>query len=205
MPEDSYIFLSALQHYLFCQRQCALIHVEQAWAENRYTAEGQVVHKRAHEGLSESRQGVRTVRTLSVASKSLQMTGQCDVIEFHSDGTVVPIEYKRGKPKSHRADEVQLCAQAICLEEMLNIKISSGFLFYDQTKRRTCVSFDDDLRALVVQTAVAIHSMVELGLTPAADYEKKKCQNCSLIEVCRPGINRSAARWLQLQLANPLL
>lgn len=192
--------LSALQHYLYCQRQCALIHVEQAWAENRYTAEGQTLHKRAHEGSRETRKGVRTARTLPVASHALRMTGQCDVVEFHPDGSVIPIEYKRGKPKSHRADEVQLCAQAICLEEMLKLHIPQGFLFYEQNKRRTTVLFDDTLRSLVRQIANRIHTMIENGTTPKADYEKKKCQNCSLIEICRPQMKSEAKAWLLREL-----
>jgi hypothetical protein len=118
VEEESLLPLSALQHYLHCPRQCALIHLEEVWAENEFTAEGRVVHERAHEGPDERRAAVRTMRGNPVVSRALGISGQCDVVEFHADGTVLPVEDKRGKPKGHRADEVQLCAQAVALEEM---------------------------------------------------------------------------------------
>src|SRR5690625_3527000 len=150
--ESDFIALSALQHWLFCPRQCALIHVEQVWAENRLTAEGRILHDRAHEGPPETRPGIRITRSLPVRSLALGISGQCDAVEFHDDGSIVPVEYKRGKPQSHRADEVQLCAQSICLEEMLQLppgSIPIGHLFYGQRRRRTAVSFDGTLRKLV--------------------------------------------------------
>ncbi len=114
--ENSLLPISALQHILYCPRQCALIHLEQAWADNRFTAEGNQMHARAHDGPDESRPGVRITRSLAVRSLEYGITGQCDIVEFHKNGQVIPVEYKRGKPKAHSADEVQLCAQAICLE-----------------------------------------------------------------------------------------
>ena len=114
--DDQLLPLSALQHYLFCPRQTALIHLEQAWAENSYTVEGDILHTKAHSDQDESRPDVRITRSLPVVSHRLGFAGQCDIVEFHKAGRIVPIEYKRGKPKTHRADEVQLCAQALCLE-----------------------------------------------------------------------------------------
>ena len=124
--EDQLIPISALQHWLYCPRQCALIHLEQAWEENRFTAEGKVMHARAHDAPDESRPGVRITRGLPVRSLRLGLSGQCDVVEFHAGGRILPVEYKRGRPKAHRADEVQLCAQALCLEEMLGAVIPGG-------------------------------------------------------------------------------
>jgi CRISPR-associated exonuclease Cas4 len=201
--EDNLIALSALQHWLYCPRQCALIHVEQAWAENKFTAEGKVMHARAHEGPDESRPGIRITRGMPVRSLLLGISGQCDVVEFHRDGTVLPVEYKRGKPKSHRADEVQLCAQALCLEEMLGISIARGFLFYGERHRRTEVIFDGELRDLVATTAGAIHATFSAGSTPAAEYEPRRCDACSLIDECQPKalrFRRGAASWFQASL-----
>ena len=184
--EDQLLPLSALQHWLYCPRQCGLIHLEQAWAENKFTAEGQVLHHKAHEGPDESKAGVRITRSLPVRSFNLGISGQCDIVEFHADGRVVPVEYKRGKPKSHRADELQLCAQAMCLEEMLGVKISSACLFYGENRRRTAVEFDETLRRLVTDTATALHSMIASRQTPLAEYEARRCDACSLIELCQP-------------------
>lgn len=184
--EDQLLPLSALQHWLYCPRQCGLIHLEQAWAENKFTAEGQVLHHKAHEGPDESKAGVRITRSLPVRSFHLGISGQCDIVEFHADGRVVPVEYKRGKPKSHRADELQLCAQAMCLEEMLGVEISSACLFYGENRRRTAVEFDETLRRLVSDTATALHSMIASRQTPLAEYEARRCDACSLIELCQP-------------------
>ena len=184
--EDQLLPLSALQHWLYCPRQCGLIHLERAWAENKFTAEGQVLHHKAHEGPDESKAGVRITRSLPVRSFNLGISGQCDIVEFHADGRVVPVEYKRGKPKSHRADELQLCAQAMCLEEMLGVQISSACLFYGENRRRTAVEFDETLRRLVTDTATALHSMIASRQTPLAEYEARRCDACSLIELCQP-------------------
>ncbi len=184
--EDQLLPLSALQHWLFCPRQCSLIHLEQVWAENKFTAEGQVLHHKAHEGADENKGGVRITRSLSVCSFVLGVSGQCDIVEFHPDASVIPVEYKRGKPKSHRADEVQLCAQAMCLEEMLGIAIPSGYLFYGEKKRRTPVEFDTALRELVRETATALHAMIFSRETPLAEYLPRRCDACSLIGLCEP-------------------
>lgn len=196
--------ISALQHALFCERQFALIHIEREWSENRQTAEGRVLHERAHEGPVESRGAVRTVRGISVASTAFGLTGQCDVVEFHRDGRVIPIEYKRGKPKSHRADDVQLCAQALCLEEMLALpRIPLGFLFYGKPHRRTEVAIDDELRELTVGIAARAREILCSGITPPARYDKSKCAACSLAGICQPRCRKSAASWLAARLTEP--
>ena len=184
--EDQLLPISALQHWLYCPRQCALIHLEQVWAENKFTAEGQVLHHKAHEGADETKAGVRVTRSMSVRSLELGISGQCDIVEFHQNGLVVPVEYKRGKPKTHRADEVQLCAQAMCLEEMLGVAISNGCLFYGENRRRTTVEFDTALRQLVVETSIALHAMIASRQTPTAEYLAKRCDACSLIDLCQP-------------------
>ena len=202
--EDQLLPLSALQHWLYCPRQCALIHLEQAWAENKFTAEGQVLHKKAHEGEDESKAGVRITRSMAVRSLTLGISGQCDIVEFHPGGRVQPAEYKRGKPKSHRADEVQLCAQAMCLEEMLGVTSTRGCLFYGEKKRRTVVEFDAPLRQLVTETAAALHSMIDSRQTPLAEYDSRRCDACSLIALCQPKalrFKRGAAAWFHTQLA----
>lgn len=137
--------ISALQHWLFCPRQCALIHVERVWAENRLTAEGRILHERADDGRPESRDGIRILRATQIASEVHGLHGFADVVEMHGD-VPYPVEYKRGRPKAQRADEVQLCAQAVCLEEMTGQPIPQGVLFYGKTRRRKIVPLDDDLR-----------------------------------------------------------
>lgn len=205
--DDLLLPLSGLQHLVFCERQWALIHLEQAWEENRLTAEGRVLHERAHDGAqSETRGDLRTARGLRLCSRQLGLSGQADVVEFQRIDTrddpallrqtvvlprlegrwrVYPVEYKRGKPKSHRADEVQLCAQAICLEEMLDVEIPDGALFYGEPRRRTAVPFDATLRTLVGLLATRMHDLHQRGHTPPPIYEKR-CEQCSLIAVCQP-------------------
>lgn len=207
-PEDQLLAISALQHWLFCPRQCALIHVEQAWAENRFTAEGRVLHEKAHDGPDETRDGVRITRGMAVRSLELGLSGQCDVVEFHRDGRVVPVEYKRGKPKTHRADEVQLCAQALCLEEMLGLRegeIERGSLFYGTSRRRTEVVCDEVLRGLTLTAVAAVQEMRANGTTPTAAYESRRCDACSLIDLCQPRamrFRRGTEAWFNRQLEN---
>ncbi len=196
--EDELLPISALQHLLFCERQCALIHVEQVWAENRYTAEGRVLHERAHEASSEWRDGVRIVRGLRLRSLRLGLIGIADVVEFHAC-VPFPVEYKRGKPKTNACDEVQLCAQAICLEDMLDCEITAGALFYGKTRRRKDVAFDAQLRALTENAAQRLHALVRAGAIPVAVYEPK-CESCSLKDVCMPEVQRSALQYLQKEV-----
>ncbi len=200
--EADYIMLSALQHYLFCPRQCALIHIEQQWAENRLTAEGRVLHERADGGRTQCEGRVRIARTLPLRSARLGLSGRADVVEFHPDGMVFPVEYKRGKPKKNRCDEVQLCAQAICLEEMLQVEIDEGALFYGQKRRRHPVVFDAGLRELTEATVAGVHELFRTGTTPAADYAPK-CDQCSLQAICLPKScagKRSVRRYLSSML-----
>lgn len=189
--EDELLPVSALQHLLFCERQCALIHVEGVWAENRLTVEGRHLHERADRGPRESRRKLRVTRHLAIRSLRLGLTGRADVVEFReaedAGGApiITPVEYKRGKPKRDASDRVQLCAQALCLEEMLGIWIQSGALFYATPRRRTEVSFDAELRELTEQAAARLHALVASGITPPAVREPK-CDRCSLLDLCLP-------------------
>lgn len=220
--ESDLLMISALQHLIFCERQCALIHLENQWDENRFTAEGHVLHKRVDQSKSESRRDVRTASALRIRSLSLGLTGVADMVEFHqmsaatdAEGRMIavplpncaglwapfPVEYKRGHPKEHRADEVQLCAQALCLEEMLAVSIPSGALFYGEIRRRADVTFDEELRQLTQETANRLHQMLSSGTTPAP-FDTAHCSSCSLAGVCRPDLaeQHSAKQWLQKQV-----
>jgi CRISPR-associated exonuclease Cas4 len=205
--EDALIPLSTLQHYLFCPRQCALIHVEQLWVEDVATAEGRLLHEKADAGRAERRPGVRIARGIALRSRALGVAGRADVVEFHdADGCPgvlpFPVEYKRGKPKAHRADEVQLCAQAICLEEMFAVSVPAGALFYGATRRRQAVTFDAALRALTAEVAAAARAMIAAGRTPPPKHIPA-CRSCSLEGMCHPGrLERppAVARWLRAQL-----
>lgn len=183
--------LSALQHAVYCLRQAALIHIERLWADNRFTAEGHVLHAVADKGGSRKVRGVRRIMNVALSSRRLNLAGMADVVEFHTgpDGeTPFPLEYKRGKPKLHRADEVQLCAQALCLEEMTGRPVPAGALFYAETKRRTEVSFDADLRRLTEETAAALARVFESGATPPPTDKRQRCRACSLVDLCQPQI-----------------
>lgn len=211
--EDELLPLSALQHLLFCERQCALIHIEQTWDENRLTAEGRILHEQVHERDTEHRLDVHIARGVRLRSLRLGLSGMADVVEFHraDEDTATcllpevkgrwipfPVEYKRGKPKRDWSDEVQLCAQAICLEEMLSTPVPAGALFYGKTKRRKPVSFDAHLRRKTEDAANRLHALFASGVTPPAQYEKK-CNNCSLLNICLPKTTsgqRSAVSYL---------
>lgn len=182
--EDSLIPLSALQHYLFCPRQCALIHVEQLWADNAATAEGNLLHERVDAGGGQTRPGIRTARGLHLRSLALGVSGRADAVEFRG-AQPFPVEYKRGRPKSHRADEVQLCAQAICLEEMCGVPVPEGALFYGAERRRTRVAFDDALRALTARVAADAKAMLAADRTPPP-VRTPGCKGCSLRDACQP-------------------
>ena len=186
VSETDFVPISALQHFLYCRRQCALIHVERVWMENQLTAEGRILHGRVEQALTDRRFGVRTERSVPVRSRRFGLSGIADVVEVHQGGRVFPVEYKRGRPKRHRADEVQLCAQAICLEEMLEQSIPEGALFYGRSRRRTSVVFDTELRDLTTQTAREVRGLIEGGTTPTPVYERWKCDSCSLKEACKP-------------------
>lgn len=264
--ESALLPLSALQHFLFCPRQCALIHLEQIWVENRLTVEGQHLHKKAHDAPSETRGAVRIVRGLPLRSLALGLIGKADIVELEplddsaracqldqlgsascipsgtmaprarrdqedsrrsdrdpvrpKDGIagaaegnrlaghwrVTPIEYKRGRPKDNDCDRVQLCAQALCLEEMLGVGVTEGALFYGQRRRRTPVVFEAVLRRRTSDTAAELHQLIATGHTPPAIREPK-CDHCSLIEFCLPqvtGAGQSARRFSEREFAQTL-
>lgn len=205
MEDEALIPISALQHYLYCPRQCALIHLEQQWAENRQTTEGRLLHQRADAPQTERRRGVRTVSAMPLVALELGVTGKADMVEFHTGDAgefPFPIEYKRGRPKAHRADEVQLCAQALCLEAMLGKRVDAGALFYGQTRRRKSVAFDRDLRDLTLRTIEESRAMLSSGITPSARYEPRRCDSCSLLDICQPRLleRRNVNDWLRQQL-----
>lgn len=218
-PEDELLPLSGLQHLAFCERQWGLIHLEQQWVENLLTAEGRIMHNRSHSEEGETRGDIRIVRGLRVHSLLLGLVGVCDVVEFHrleTEPTIrgvklpnmpgqwqpTPIEHKRGRPKPDRCDEVQLCAQALCLEEMLETQIMSGAIFYGQPRRRMEVELDSSLRSETETLADRLHKLHELRTTPAPAYSKK-CLKCSLLDVCKPkatGSRRAASRYVATSL-----
>lgn len=195
--EEDYLQLSGIQHFAFCRRQWALIHIENQWAENERTVDGIIMHEKAHFGDAESRGNVVIMRALRVFSATLGVSGECDVVEFNrnADGISLnghdglwqpyPVEYKRGKPKEHNADEMQLCAQAMCLEEMLCCTIPCGALFYGEPRRRTEVEFTPELRRAVEDSLNEMHDYYKRGYTPKAK-PRKGCSACSLKEICLP-------------------
>lgn len=214
--QDELLPISALQHVIFCERQFALIHVEQVWDENVLTVQGRQLHDRVDAGEPEARRDLRVSRSVPLRSLRLGFVGRADVVELRRDeaGCVIPgissrwrpypVEYKRGRPKAHRADEVQLCAQGLCLEEMLEVAVPAGALFYGKTKHRMEVAFDTDLRRLVEVTADRARELLERRETPVARREPK-CASCSLLDVCKPGApSRSARRFLEAWLTQSL-
>lgn len=182
--------LSALQHLAFCPRQCALIHIEQQWVENFLTAQGRAMHDKAHDEGIKIRNGVRMERGVPLCSAELGLTGKADVVEFHADKLTgkdrpFPVEYKHGKPKTDDSDAVQLCAQAICLEEMLRVSVPRGTFYYGKTRHRLDLEFTQDLRQKTKEVADKLHAFIAKGQTPNVKYSKK-CEACSFIDVCLP-------------------
>lgn len=187
--DEGLIQLSAIQHYAFCKRQCALIHIEQVWIENYFTAEGRQMHEIAHSETVQNRKNVKIEHGIPLRSISYGLSGKADVIEYHKGPNnkwiPFPIEYKRGKPKKDDCDKVQLCAQALCLEEMMNLSIANGALYYGKTKHRYDVDFDNILREKTVNIITETRSFIEKKITPKPEYSKK-CDSCSLLEICMP-------------------
>jgi CRISPR-associated exonuclease Cas4 len=206
--EEDLLPLSALQHLIFCPRQCALIHIEQVWSENLYTAEGRIMHERVDSCNRESRGKVRIEFGVPLRSLRLGLVGRADVVEFHQEGArwiPFPVEYKRGRPKKDSSDRVQLCAQAMCLEEMLGMPVRSGALFYGKHRRRTDVAMDKDLRAETEKVASDLHQLIGCGRTPEPIYSKK-CDACSLIELYLPKTctqKRSVGSYLRTLMKDP--
>jgi len=192
----STISISALQHHIYCPRQCALIHVAQVWSENLHTQKGRREHERVDVPDYEIKAGVRIERALPVWSEKFGLTGKCDVVEFHPDHVVYPVEYKHGPRKAGLHDDVQLCAQALCLEEMLNCSISLGAIYHVKSRRRREVKLDQALRQTVQQTIEAVHDMIANQHIPTAHYGKH-CQQCSLLDICMPNIKQQTLEIFQ--------
>lgn len=201
--EEDYLLLSGLQHFAFCRRQWALIHIEQQWAENFYTVDGSIIHERAHDPFFTEKRGERIVsRAVPVRSDRLHLSGECDVIEFLANPCGValfgreglwqpcPVEYKRGSGNSTDADSLQLCAQAICLEEMLCCRrIDSAFIYYSELRRRVAIQLTDELRQAVESMTKEMFEIYKRGYTPSAK-KSKKCVLCSMKDLCLPGITK---------------
>ena len=216
--EDEYLMLSGIQHFAFCRRQWALIHIEQQWAENYRTTDGKIMHRNVHDsGFNESRGSVLTVRALPVASAALGISGECDVVEFRPDPngvrihgregrySVCPVEYKRGEPKLDDCDALQLCAQAMCLEEMLCCEIPFGALYYGETRHRLKVELTQELRGRVSAICGEMHDYFRRRYTPVVK-RTRSCNACSLKELCLPSISgRSAAEYIKERLGGEVL
>ncbi len=210
LDEADAIALSALQHFVVCPRQCALIHLEGAWLENARTAEGRVLHERVDASGSETRNGIRRVNGLLLHCRRLGLSGRADVVEFHAGGetgeTPFPVEYKRGRMKKGDEDKVQLCAQALCLEEMLEVSVPEGALFYGENRRRLGVIFDRELRRRTEEVVTAVRQMLFSGHTPLPP-ESAPCGACSLQPLCRPDAcrnkpgRRSVSGWIAENLS----
>jgi CRISPR-associated exonuclease Cas4 len=212
---DDLLPLSGIQHFLFCRRQWALIHVERQWQENALTVEGRIMHQRADDPFfTEVRKGVILTRSVPIASYRLGLSGVCDVVEFTraNEGVQLkgregfylpaPVEYKRGKPKREPSDEAQLCAQAMCLEEMLSVDIPQGYLYYGQTRHRAPVALTPELRVLVRAMAEEMHAYFARGYTPRVK-PFKGCRSCSLADVCLPVLQEKvipASKYIERQL-----
>jgi len=204
--EDDMLMLSGIQHYMFCPRQWALIHVEQQWSDNRLTTEGTILHRRVDDPKTRQKVGdVITLRSVNIASKRLGLYGLTDAVELvPSDGTcnaiihpsypgywkVYPVEYKHGHAKPDERDEVQLAAQCMCLEEMYNIHIDSAAIFYWETRHREIVNITERLRSITIECAEGMHSIMKNGVTPSA-VSKPHCKNCSLVDLCMPSIGNA--------------
>ena len=186
--EDDFIMISALQHYVYCPRQCGLIHVEDAWNENLYTVRGNILHEKVDTDTYETRGTLKTVRGLRIHSVEYGIVGRCDVVEFRESKTgdeILPVEFKSGEPKEDISDKVQLCAQAFCLEEMLSTKVNRGAFFYGRIRRRDVIEIDNELRSQTKSIIGSVREIVSKKIVPTADYSAK-CRNCSLENICQP-------------------
>lgn len=193
--EDDFIMISALQHYVYCPRQCGLIHVDDVWNENLFTVRGNILHDKVDTDTYETRGTKKTVRGLRIHSFRLGITGRCDVVEFRdlpagkqglkTSEEIMPVEFKAGEPKDDISDKVQLCAQVFCLEEMLNTKITRGAFFYGKIRRRDIVEIDNELRSQTESIIASVREIVSKKIVPSAKYSIK-CRNCSLESICQP-------------------
>ncbi len=203
--EDDYLMISGIQHFKFCRRQWALIHIEQQWAENAHTVTGELMHRKVHDlALREKRKGIIISRALPVVSREMGVSGECDVVEFHKceDGiklyghrglySVYPVEYKKGKPKLTDEDKLQLTAQTMCLEEMFCTGISEGAVFYGETRRREAVEITEELRDEVKRMFLEMHKYYARKYTPKVKYSKS-CNACSLKDICLPKLMKTVS------------
>lgn len=201
--EDDYLMISGIQHFRFCRRQWALIHIEQQWEDNVHTAVGELMHERVHDPyLKEKRKDVLSVRAMPVSSRIMGLSGECDLVEFYrrEEGiklfghrgfyTVYPIEYKKGQPKKTDEDILQLTAQAMCLEEMFSAEITEGAVFYGSTRRRERVEITELLKQQVRETAAEMHQYYDRRFTPHVKADKR-CRACSLRDICMPGLGKT--------------
>lgn len=201
--EDDYLMISGIQHFKFCRRQWALIHIEQQWNENEHTVIGELMHKRAHDRfITEKRKDLLTVRALPVSSRRLGISGECDIVEFHKveDGIklhghrgqykIYPVEHKKGRPKLTSEDKLQLTAQALCLEEMFSTSITEGAIYYGETKRRETVILDESLRRETEDIIKEMHEYFQRRYTPKV-RASKACNPCSLKDICLPRLNKT--------------
>jgi len=215
--EENYLLLSGIQHFSFCPRQWALIHIEAQWSENYFTASGRILHKKVHDNTKfEKRGDCITVRGLKISSSRLGISGECDVVEFHENKGGVPIrnyggtyqpypvEYKRGKSKIDDCDRLQLCAQAVCLEEMLGCEISEGALFYGEPRRREICLFSTELRNKLKELTEKMHSLFERQHTPKG-VAGTNCNGCSLKDLCLPKLSKKTDKSVQEYLESVLL
>lgn len=212
--EDDYLMISGIQHFKFCRRQWALIHIEQQWADNVHTVIGELMHKRVHDPyLREKRKDIVIARALPVSSRAMGVSGECDVVEFHrcDDGirlhghrglfSVYPIEYKKGRSKLTEEDKLQLAAQAMCLEEMFSTEVPEGAIFYGESRRREIVDITSDLRTEVEKMFEEMHQYYNRHYTPKVKYSKS-CNACSLKDICLPKLGKaiSVKRYLDQML-----
>ncbi len=214
-PPEEWLPLSGIQHFVFCRRQWALIHVERQWQENALTAQGRIMHRRADDPFfTEKRKGVLIARSVPVSSPYLGLSGVCDVVEFTASPEGVqlpgregrylpaPVEYKRGKEKHDHSDEAQLCAQAICLEDMLAVSIPVGYIYYGRTRRRVVVELTEKLRDFVRKASEEMHAYYRRGYTPRVK-PSRACRSCSLADICLPELQSKAipaSRYIQQQI-----
>lgn len=201
--EDDYLMISGIQHFKFCRRQWALIHIEQQWEENAHTVVGELMHKKVHDPyLKEKRKDVLITRALPVSSSMLGVRGECDVVEFHKceDGVtlyghrglyqIYPIEYKKGKPKISEEDILQLVVQAMCLEEMFSTVVTEGALFYGEIRRREVVPITEELRCQAKEMLQEMHQYYARCYTPKVKWSKS-CNGCSLKDICLPKLGKA--------------
>jgi len=194
MDEDTpTLMLSALQHYAFCPRQFGLIHIEQVWADNQYTAEGNILHERVDSGVAEQRKNVRYECGVMLKSQQYGLTGKMDLLEIETGDPprYLPVEYKRGKPKVQDWDRIQVCAQALCIEEMRDTTVSQGAIWYWEVRRREVVEINDSLRTATIAAIEASHEILRSGKTPPPTDDIKRCRACSLVDLCEPDTFRS--------------